>query len=91
MSAVIVVLLCVLLCVGLVAAPIPSSELIDPTSPRARAIRVSELRLASTLSALAIFAVLTVYVLSRGGGLDAIAILGVLASLALVVIHPWIA
>lgn len=91
MSAAGLVLLCVLLCVALVAAPIPSSELGDPNSPRARALRMSELRLASTLTALAVFILLTLYVLGRGGGLDAIAILAGLVGLALMVIHPWIA
>ncbi len=91
MSAAAVVLLSVMLCVALVAAPIPSSELGDPTSPRARALRMSELRLASTLSAVAVFVLLTLYVLGRGGGLDAIAVLAGLVGLAIVVIHPWIA
>ena len=45
----VLLLLCVLGCVVLVAAPLPSSEMIDPRSPRARTVRGTEKRMAYTL------------------------------------------
>ncbi|MCA9692527.1 MAG: hypothetical protein KC636_23210, partial [Myxococcales bacterium] len=90
MSEAVLLLLCVAGCVTLVAAPLPSSELVDPKSPRARSARGSERRLAYTLLALASFVFLTLYAWSRGADWRAVGYLALLMTVSIVLIHPWL-
>lgn len=82
--------LSVLVCLAMAAAPLPSSDMIDPESSRARSIRRAEARLGATIFALAVLAVGVLLALERGST-GPIAPLAVLTAVGLVAVHPWIA
>jgi hypothetical protein len=82
--------LCVLGCLAVVAAPLPSSDMLDPESSRARSIRRAEARLGATIFALALLAVGVLLALERGST-GPIAPLAALTAVGLVALHPWIA
>jgi hypothetical protein len=82
--------LCVLGCMAVVAAPLPSSDMLDPESSRARSTRRAEARLAATVFALALLAFGILLGLERGAT-GPIAPLAVLTAVGLVALHPWIA
>jgi len=82
--------LCVLGCLAVVAAPLPSTDMIDPESSRARSTRRAEGRLAATVFALAVLAVGTLWALERGTTRPVLPLAG-LTALGLVALHPWLA
>lgn len=82
--------LCVLGCMAVVAAPLPSSDMLDPESSRAQSIRRSESRLAATIFALALLAVGALYALERGSTWP-IMPMAVFTAAGLVALHPWLA
>lgn len=82
--------LCVLACLAVAAAPLPSSDMIDPESSRARSIRRAEARLGATIFALALLAFGVLLGLERGST-SLIAPLAALTAVGLVALHPWIA
>ncbi len=81
---------CVLVCLAVVAAPLPSSDMVDPESSRARSIRRAEARLSATIFALAVLAVGILLALERGST-GPILPLAAVTALGLVVVHPWLA
>jgi len=90
MTLVTLMALSVLACLAVVAAPLPSSEMLDPESSRARSIRRAEARLGATIFALALMAVGVLLALERGST-GPIVPLAVLTAVGLVALHPWIA
>ncbi len=86
----VLLLLCVVGCVVLTVAPLPSPELIDPKSPRARSARVSERRWAYTLLTISSFLFLTLYAYSRGADWRAVGYLSVMMVVSIALIHPWL-
>lgn len=82
--------LCVLGCMAVVAAPLPSSDMLDPESSRARSVRRAEARLGATVFALAVLAFGILLALERGAT-GPILPLAVLTAVGLVALHPWIA
>ena len=82
--------LCALGCLAMVAAPLPSSEMIDPDSNRARSNRRSEARLAATIFFIALLAFGVLYSLGRGASW-LIVPLATLTTVGLVAVHPWLA
>lgn len=82
--------LCVLACLAVAAAPLPSSDMIDPESSRARSIRRAEARLGATIFALAVLAFGVLLALERGST-GPIAPLAALTAVGLVALHPWLA
>jgi hypothetical protein len=81
---------CVLACLAMAAAPLPSSDMIDPESSRARSIRRAEARLGATIFTLALLAFGVLLALERGST-GPIAPLAALTAVGLVALHPWIA
>lgn len=78
-----------LACTAVAVAPLPSSEMIDPESTRARSMRRAELRLTSTIAAFAFSAVAAAWALGRGAWWPLWPIgLGLMASMLF--IHPWL-
>ncbi|MEM7156977.1 MAG: hypothetical protein AAF799_29265 [Myxococcota bacterium] len=90
MSAAAFMGLCVLGCLGMVAAPLPSSEMIDPDSNRARSHRRSEARLAATIFVIALLAFGVLLALGRGASWPIVPLV-VLTAVGLVALHPWLA
>ncbi|MCB9749078.1 MAG: hypothetical protein H6713_03625 [Myxococcales bacterium] len=86
----VLLLLCVLGCVVLTVAPLPSPEFMDPKSPRARSMRVSERRWAYTLLTISSFLFLTLYAYSRGADWRAVGYLAVMMVVSIALIHPWL-
>ncbi len=82
--------LCVLGCLGVVAAPLPSSDMINPESSRAKSMRRSEARLAATVFALAMLSVGILLALERGATWP-ITPLAIVTVAGLVALHPWLA
>ena len=82
--------LCVLACLAMAAAPLASSDMIDPESSRARSIRRAEARLGATIFALALLAFGVLLALERGST-GPILPLAALTAVGLVAVHPWIA
>lgn len=82
--------LSVLTCLAIVAAPLPSTDMLDPESSRARSIRRAEARLGATIFALALLAFGILLALERGST-GPIVPLAVLTMAGLVALHPWIA
>jgi hypothetical protein len=82
--------LCVLGCMAVVAAPLPSSDMIDPESSRARSTRRAEARLGATVFVLALLAFGILLALERGAT-GPIVPLAALTAVGLVALHPWIA
>lgn len=81
--------LCVLGCMAVVAAPLPSSDMLDPESSRARSIRRAEARLGATIFALALLSFGILYDLERGStGL--VLPLVAITTVGLVALHPWL-
>lgn len=90
MTLVTLMALCVLGCMAVVAAPLPSSDMIDPESSRAQSLRRSEARLAATIFALSLLSIGALYALSRGTTWPLVPML-VLTGVGLVALHPWLA
>lgn len=82
--------ICVLTCLAIAAAPLPSSDMIDPESSRARSMRRAEARLGATIFALALAAFGALLALERGDT-GPIAPLAALTAVGLMALHPWIA
>lgn len=82
--------LCVLGCLAIVAAPLPSSDMIDPESNRARSMRRSEARLAATIFALALLAFGILLALEQGATWPIVP-MAVFTAAGLVALHPWLA
>lgn len=82
--------LSVLVCLAIVAAPLPSSDMVDPESSRARSIRRAEARLGATIFALAVLAIGVLLALERGST-GPIPPLVALTAVGLVALHPWLA
>jgi hypothetical protein len=82
--------LSVLVCLVMVAAPLPSSDMVDPESSRARSIRRAEARMGATIFALAVLAIGVLLALERGST-GPIPALVALTAVGLVVVHPWLA
>lgn len=81
---------CVLGCLAVVAAPLPSSEMVDPDSSRAQSMRRSEARLAASVLAMSLLAFGVLMALERGATwpivpLTALSVVGLMA------VHPWLA
>ena len=55
MTAAILLLLCVLGCIGVALSPLPSSEIVNPESSRARSMRRAEARLGATIAVFRMF------------------------------------
>ncbi|MCH9685767.1 MAG: hypothetical protein K0V04_30320 [Deltaproteobacteria bacterium] len=81
---------CVLVCLAVVAAPLPSSDMLDPESSRAKFNRRAEARLAATVFALAMLACGVLMALERGATWPIVP-LAVLAVGGMVALHPWLA
>ncbi len=82
--------LCVLGCMAVVAAPLPSSDMIDPESSRARSLRRAEARLGATVFALAVLSFGILFALERGATGPILPLAG-LTAVGLVALHPWLA
>lgn len=81
---------CVLGCLAVAAAPLPSSDMVDPDSSRAASLRRAEGRLAATVFALALLAFGVLLGLERGATWQIVP-LGALTLASLVALHPWLA
>src|SRR5690606_23040824 len=81
--------LCVLGCMAVVAAPLPSSDMIDPESSRARSIRRAEARLGATVFALALLSFGILAGLERGSTGLVVPLVAITAA-GLMALHPWI-
>ena len=90
MTLVTLMSLSVLACLAVVAAPLPSSDMLDPESSRARSIRRAEARLGATIFALALLAVGVLLALERGST-GPIVPLAALTAVGLLALHPWLA
>lgn len=90
MTLVTLVSICVLLCLAMAASPLPSSDMVDPESSRARSTRRAEARLGATIFALAVLAIGILLALERGST-GPILPLAVLTAVGLVALHPWLA
>ncbi len=82
--------LSVLGCLAVVAAPLPSSDMINPESSRAQSTRRAEARLAATVFALALLAIGALLALERGAT-EPLVPMAALTGVALVALHPWLA
>jgi hypothetical protein len=78
-----------LACTAISALPLPSSEMVDPESTRARATRRAELRLTGTVAAFALGAVATTWALGRGQW-ALVWPIAVALGVATLLIHPWL-
>jgi hypothetical protein len=76
-------------CVAMSLSPLPSSDMVDPESTRARSTRRAEVRLAATVAAFSICAVVALLALGRGATWP-VRPLTLGLALGLVLIHPWV-
>ncbi len=90
MTLVTLMALCVLGCLAVVAAPLPSSDMVNPESSRAKSMRRSEARLAATVFALAMLAIGVLMALERGST-GPIVPMAALTAAGLIALHPWLA
>jgi hypothetical protein len=90
MTLVTLVSICVLLCLAMAASPLPSSDMVDPESSRARSTRRAEARLGATIFALAVLAIGILLALERGST-GPILPLALVTTVGLVALHPWLA
>lgn len=81
--------LCVLGCMAVVAAPLPSSDMLDPESSRARSIRRAEARLGATVFTLALLAFGILHGLERGSTGLVVPMVAITVA-GLVILHPWL-
>lgn len=90
MSTVTFMGLCMLGCLAMVAAPLPSSEMIDPDSSRAQSTRRSEARLAASffVAALLVFGVLLA--LEQGETWPIVPLAAAVLA-GMMALHPWLA
>lgn len=76
-------------CTAIAALPLPSSEMVDPESTRARSTRRAELRLTATVATFALGAVATTWVMGRGQW-TLVWPIAIGLGAATLLIHPWL-
>jgi hypothetical protein len=76
-------------CIAMALSPLPSSEMVDPESTRARSTRRAEIRLAATVAAFAACAIGALFAVGRGT-LWPLWPLAVGFGAGLLLIHPWL-
>lgn len=89
MNAAIILLLLVLGCIGVALSPLPSSEIVNPESSRAQAMKRAEARLGVTIGVFAMLSFATLFAWSVGSMWPVWPLMGLAAAIVLA-IHPWI-
>ena len=81
--------LCVLGCLAMVAAPLPSSEMVDPDSSRAQSMKRSEARLAASIFAVALLVFGVLMALEQGATWPIVP-LAAACMVGMMALHPWL-
>ncbi|MEM6989194.1 MAG: hypothetical protein AAF721_01815 [Myxococcota bacterium] len=89
MTAAILLLLCVLGCIGVALSPLPSSEIVNPESSRAQSMKRAEARLGVTIGVFALMSFATLFAWSVGSMWPVWPLMA-LAAIVVLAIHPWI-
>ncbi|MBL4687870.1 MAG: hypothetical protein JKY37_24990 [Nannocystaceae bacterium] len=89
MTAALLLLLGVLGCLSIALSPLPSSEIVNPESSRAQAMKRAEARLGVTIGVMASLSFATLFTWSLGSTWPVWPMMG-LAALITLAIHPWI-
>ena len=89
MTAAVLLLLCVLGCIGVALSPLPSSEIVNPESNRAHAMRRAEARLGVTIGVFAMVSFISLFAWSVGASWSVWPLV-MLAAAIVLAIHPWI-
>lgn len=82
--------LCMLGCLAVVAAPLPSSEMVNPDSSRAQSMKRSEARLAASVFAVALLIFGVLMALDVGETWPIVPLAGATV-IGMMALHPWLA